>query len=59
MKKKIKDLTCKDLVNICKKNNECFECPLGSGCFGIGWCNFLPCNQEELLDKEIEVEEDD
>lgn len=56
MKKKVKDLTCKDLVNICKKNNVCFECPLGIG--KLGWCAFIPCNQEEILEREIEVEED-
>ena len=28
IKKKIKDLTKEEIENICKKNGNCFECPL-------------------------------
>lgn len=52
MKKKIKDLTLEEQEKICKKNNDCLECPLLL-------CNFCFMGiLNELINKEIEVEDD-
>lgn len=55
MKKKIKDLTLKELRKICK-NNNCYNCPL-----------YIPMGQDKCKDdlieqygnEEIEVEDDE
>lgn len=52
MKIKIKDIKVIDIVNMCKKQHNCYLCPL---------YYFLPCGYEnkqidnETLEKEIEL----
>ena len=52
MKIKIKDIKVIDIVNMCKKQRNCYQCPL---------YDFLPCGYEytqidnETLEKEIEL----
>lgn len=50
MKKKIKDLTVIEIINICKTYKTCLDCPLNSK-YRI--CD-MPCNvEEEYLEQEI------
>ena len=50
MKKKIKDLTIEDTIMVCKKQYDCYSCPLQR------ICAELPIQfKKEDLDKEINL----
>lgn len=50
MKKKIKELTIEEMINICKKQYDCYSCPLQRVCAE------LPIQyKKEDLEKEIDV----
>lgn len=55
MLKKVKDLTKKEMKDICKKHRHCDECPLA---LSIAYYNIVCLknkNVKEKLEKEIEV----
>lgn len=63
-KKKIKDLTLEEIVEICNKNDNdgksCVECPLNKHiCYFNECVSMMGCrNETKDLEQEIEVEED-
>lgn len=50
-KKKIKDLTIKEINKICRKCKGCYDCPFDE------YCSKMTTLSDEELDIEIEVEE--
>ena len=56
VKKKIKDLTLEEMINICA-HTHCLNCPLHNNC--TDECMIIDFNiiSNETLNKEIEVEE--
>ena len=53
MKKKIKDITIGDMIEVCNnnKNKPCFDCPLIRLCAEIPYN--IKCNED--LDKELDL----
>lgn len=58
MKKKIRDLTLENIINICA-HTHCLNCPLHNNC--IDECMLTDVNliSSETLNKEIEVEKNE
>lgn len=56
MKKKVKDLTIGEIIDMCRKSDDCLDCPL----YIIPACS-LPCGtiyertRQSVLEKEVEI----